>query len=174
MPRVNTPGFHSPCPRRLGSALARSAPWMAAGVLVVLVIAGLTRDPSTVVLTARLAVPSARLPFGADALGRDLLARFGHDAVLTVGMAVAVTVLCLAVGLAIGLASRSGCPGPTSGAHSDGDARSAAAWASRSSKVASSAGLVSSAVSNMQQSGIRRPVRARSSVSCPATSPGSS
>ena len=52
--------------------------------------------------------------------------------------------------------------------------RSAAAWASRSSKVASSAGLVSSAVSNTQQSGIRRPVRARSSASCPAASPGSS
>ena len=78
MPRVNTPGFHSPRPRSLGSALTRSAPWMAAGVLVVLVIAGLTRDPPTVVLTARLAAPSARLPFGADALGRDLLARFGH------------------------------------------------------------------------------------------------
>ena len=52
--------------------------------------------------------------------------------------------------------------------------RSAAALASRSSKVASSAGLVSSAVSNTQQSGIRRPVRARSSASCPATSLGNS
>jgi len=100
MPRVNTPGFHSPRPRSLGSALTRSAPWMAAGVLVVLVIAGLTRDPSTVVLTARLAArrPGSRsgpMPSVATCSPGSV------TAVLTVGTAVAVTVLCLAVGLAM-------------------------------------------------------------------------
>lgn len=48
------------------TTLDRGAPWVAAGVLVVLVIAGLARDPSTGVLTDRLAAPSPRLPFGAD------------------------------------------------------------------------------------------------------------
>ncbi len=93
------------------STLARSAPGLAAGVLVLLVMAGLVRDSSTVTLGDRLAAPSGRLPFGADALGRDTLARFGHGAVLTVGTAVAVTAVCLVVGLAVGLASRSGRPG---------------------------------------------------------------
>lgn len=91
-----------------GSALARRAPWLVAGALLLVVAAGVLRDPGAVVLADRLAAPSPRLPFGADALGRDLLARFGHGAVLTVGTALAVTALCLVAGLAVGLASRAG------------------------------------------------------------------
>ncbi|MFD8497181.1 ABC transporter permease subunit [Amycolatopsis sp. NPDC059657] len=68
--------------------------------------AGLPRDPLAVDLTARLLPPSARHPFGTDSLGRDLLARIGHGALSTVGLAVLVTVAALLIGLAWGLTVR--------------------------------------------------------------------
>lgn len=91
-----------PGPRRL-----RAVPWTLATLLAVAIAAGLLRDPAAVELQRRLAAPSAALPFGADELGRDLLARFGHGAVLTLGTALAVTALALAIGLTVGLLSRS-------------------------------------------------------------------
>ncbi|GAA4769707.1 ABC transporter permease subunit [Actinomycetospora chibensis] len=87
---------------------ARSwAPWVAAGVLAAVVVAGLPRDPSAVVEGRRLAPPSWSVPLGADALGRDLWARVAHGALLTVGTAVAVTATCLVVGLLVGVGARS-------------------------------------------------------------------
>lgn len=44
--------------------LTRCAPWLAGGVLGVLIVLGLLRDPSAVVLADRLAAPSAGSPFG--------------------------------------------------------------------------------------------------------------
>lgn len=98
-----------PLPREsLPGGRARSwAPWAAAGVLAVVVVAGLPRDPSTVVEGRRLAAPSWSAPLGADALGRDLWARVAHGALLTVGTAVAVTAVCLVVGLLVGVGARS-------------------------------------------------------------------
>lgn len=75
-------------------------------VIVAALIAGLLRDPLAVDLTARLLPPSARHPFGTDALGRDLLARIGHGVLSTVALAVAVTAVALVIGLAWGLLVR--------------------------------------------------------------------
>lgn len=79
-----------------------AVPLIAAGLLAAIVVAGLLRDPFTSG-HARLAAPGLMLPFGADASGRDLLARVGHGAVATMGTALLVALACLAIGLLIGL-----------------------------------------------------------------------
>lgn len=72
------------------------------GTLLALIVAvGLFRDPYSAV-HGRLAPPSLTLPFGADALGRDLLARVGHGAVTTLGVAIIVVLACLVAGLVMG------------------------------------------------------------------------
>ena len=76
-----------------------------AALLVALVLAGIDRDPYTSA-HGRLASPSWALPFGADASGRDLLARVAHGAVTTLGTAAAVVVASLVIGLLIGLLGR--------------------------------------------------------------------
>lgn len=76
-------------------------PGGAAAVLLVVVLVGMTGDPSTS-SHSRLAPPSAGLWFGADASGRDLLARVAHGAVTTVGTALVVLALCLVVGVVVG------------------------------------------------------------------------
>lgn len=79
---------------------------VAGGSLLALVVAtGLGRDPYASA-HARLAPPSWALPLGADASGRDLLARVGHGALLTMGTALAVVLVSLVVGLLLGLAPR--------------------------------------------------------------------
>ena len=70
--------------------------------MLLIVGAGLLRDPFTSA-HARLAAPAWSLPFGADASGRDVLARVGHGAVGTLGTALVVVLVCLAVGIAVGL-----------------------------------------------------------------------
>ncbi|KHD77908.1 ABC transporter permease [Actinoplanes utahensis] len=92
---------HTPAPHRglwitAGAALA---------VLTALIAAGLAGDPYTAD-RGRLAAPSWDLPFGADASGRDLLARLGHGAALTIGAAVLLCAACLLLGLLIGLLPR--------------------------------------------------------------------
>lgn len=93
-----------PAPEAVKGARRREAavPLLAAGLLAVIVVAGLVRDPF-MSGHARLAAPSLALPFGADASGRDLLARVGHGAVATVGTALLVALACLAIGVVIGL-----------------------------------------------------------------------
>ncbi|TKV57144.1 ABC transporter permease subunit [Nakamurella flava] len=93
------PAVRSPARRQwIGPAVILAA-------LVVMVVAGLGRDPLTSAWP-RLAPPSADLPFGADASGRDLLARVAHGAVSTVGLAVVVAMLCTVIGLLLGLMPR--------------------------------------------------------------------
>lgn len=77
------------------------APIASGGVLLLVIVAGMFRDPYAAV-HARLAAPSVELPFGADALGRDLLARVGHGAITTLGTAVFVVAVCLVIGLVLG------------------------------------------------------------------------
>lgn len=72
-------------------------------VLAVVIGWGLLRDPYAVDVAARLAAPSGGHPLGADALGRDVLARLGHGAAATVGTAAAVTVVSWLVALVLGL-----------------------------------------------------------------------
>ncbi|MWV48081.1 ABC transporter permease subunit [Rathayibacter sp. VKM Ac-2803] len=77
-------------------------PLVAAGSLAVIVAAGLLRDPFTSA-HSRLEAPSRALPFGADASGRDLLGRVGHGALTTLGVALLVVLVCVVLGIAIGL-----------------------------------------------------------------------
>jgi ABC-type dipeptide/oligopeptide/nickel transport system permease component/ABC-type antimicrobial peptide transport system permease subunit len=100
------PALHAP-PLPQG----RSSRWAAgacAVALLTLVLAGLLRDPLHVDTAARLLPPSVAHPLGTDALGRDLLARLGHGALRTVGVALAVTAVCTVTGLLLGVAAQVG------------------------------------------------------------------
>ncbi|MFF4623500.1 ABC transporter permease subunit [Nonomuraea jabiensis] len=78
-------------------------------VLAVAVAWGSLLDPLAVDVATRLAGPSWEHPLGADALGRDVLARVGHGAAATLGVSALVCagsyVIALTVGVLPGLAS---------------------------------------------------------------------
>ncbi|WP_409467764.1 ABC transporter permease subunit [Streptomyces sp. HC307] len=100
------PALHAPALSR-----GRLTRWAAAAcglALLTLVTAGLLRDPLHVDTAARLLPPSAAHPLGTDALGRDLLARLGHGALRTVGVALVVTAVCTLTGLVLGMAAQVG------------------------------------------------------------------
>ncbi|MEV0169997.1 ABC transporter permease subunit [Streptomyces sp. NPDC050803] len=89
----------------------RSARWIAtfcALALLTLVGTGLLRDPLHVDTAARLLAPSLEHPLGTDSLGRDLLARLGHGALRTAGLALAVTAVSVLIGLLLGITARVG------------------------------------------------------------------
>lgn len=86
--------------------LARALPVVFGSVLVLLVVAGLFRDPTEVDVSLRLAGPSWERPLGADALGRDLLARVAHGALRTALVALLVTAAALLIGLVMGFLPR--------------------------------------------------------------------
>ncbi|WNV76960.1 ABC transporter permease subunit [Geodermatophilus sp. DSM 44513] len=92
-----TPEASPPAPRAGRWAVGVAA------VLAAVVVAGLLRDPAAQDPARRLAPPSWAAPLGADPLGRDVLARFGHGALLSVGLALALSAVVLAVGLLVGL-----------------------------------------------------------------------
>ncbi|MBZ3906213.1 ABC transporter permease subunit [Streptomyces griseiscabiei] len=100
------PALHAPALSR--GSLARWSAAACALALLVLVTAGLLRDPLHVDTAARLLPPSSAHPLGTDALGRDLLARLGHGALRTVGVALVVTAVCALTGLVLGLAAQIG------------------------------------------------------------------
>ncbi|MFP3990488.1 ABC transporter permease subunit [Streptomyces sp. E11-3] len=77
-------------PLALGAVLATAMGW------------GLLKDPYTVHTAARLAGPSLAHPLGTDSLGRDVLARLGHGAASTVGVALAVCAVSYLIALTIG------------------------------------------------------------------------
>lgn len=79
----------------------RAARWTAAialGLLLLILVFGLPRDPYTIA-HARLSPPSLGLPFGADASGRDLLARVAHGTLGTLLPALGIALLAVLVGL---------------------------------------------------------------------------
>ncbi|KHT28513.1 ABC transporter permease [Pectobacterium carotovorum subsp. carotovorum] len=97
-----------PVPEEHGSPASRHAIWLpiiCVLLLALLLLAGLPRDPYTSAFL-RLQPPSFLLPFGADAMGRDLLARVAHGTLNTCLLALAVSLACLAIGLLIGLFPR--------------------------------------------------------------------
>ncbi|WP_369167351.1 ABC transporter permease subunit [Streptomyces sp. R28] len=100
------PALHAPALAR--GRLTRWAAAACALALLTLVTAGLLRDPLHVDTAARLLPPSAANPLGTDALGRDLLARLGHGALRTVGVALVVTAVCTLTGLMLGMAAQVG------------------------------------------------------------------
>ncbi|CAM3733031.1 ABC transporter permease subunit [Kibdelosporangium persicum] len=91
------------------STLRRAIPAVCAVVMAVVIGWGLLREPLFLDTTARLAAPSGTHPLGTDSLGRDVLARLGHGAAATLGVALLVCVcsyvLALALGFLPGLAS---------------------------------------------------------------------
>lgn len=101
-PAVRLGTLPLPEPTRAGNRGQLVVPGAAGGMLLLIIAAGLLRDPFGSA-HPRLAPPTWSLPFGADASGRDLLARVGHGAVGTLGTALAVVLVCLAVGIAVGL-----------------------------------------------------------------------
>ncbi|MGF1787777.1 ABC transporter permease subunit [Photobacterium swingsii] len=74
-------------------------------LLAVCVGWALFRDPYAIQFS-RLASPSLAAPFGADAVGRDLLARVGGGMLSTVKMGIVATGLSLAIGLILGFVTR--------------------------------------------------------------------
>ena len=81
----------------------RAARWTA-GValtgLIVLLLAGLPRDPYAIA-HPRLAPPGAALPFGADASGRDLLARVAHGTLGTLLPSLGIVLLAILTALVL-------------------------------------------------------------------------
>ncbi|MFC5666033.1 ABC transporter permease subunit [Kitasatospora misakiensis] len=91
-----------PPPRPVRSRRVTAAAALLAALLGAAVGWGLLRDPYTVDTGARLAPPSPRYPLGADGLGRDVLARLGHGAAATLGVALAVCLVSYLVALLLG------------------------------------------------------------------------
>ncbi|MEH0873398.1 ABC transporter permease subunit [Pectobacterium cacticida] len=97
-----------PVPQAHEHAVSRYAIWLpiiCVLLLALLLFAGLPRDPY-VSAFQRLQSPSFILPFGADAMGRDVLARVAHGTLTTCLLALGVSLACLAIGLLVGLFPR--------------------------------------------------------------------
>ncbi|MFI6575964.1 ABC transporter permease subunit [Nocardiopsis sp. NPDC050513] len=92
----------APPPTLPAGPLRRAVPAACGAVLLTVTVWGLTRDPLTVSTSDRLAAPSWAHPLGTDAVGRDVLARLGHGAATTVGLAALVCLLGLAIALVVG------------------------------------------------------------------------
>lgn len=104
-PALRSASLPAPPARFEAPRLAWLVPAGAAAVLAALVLAGAVRDAFTSD-QGRLSAPSAALPLGADASGRDLLARLGQGAGTTIGTALLVCLACCVVGLVVGLVPR--------------------------------------------------------------------
>ncbi|MDE3724600.1 ABC transporter permease subunit [Nocardiopsis sp. N85] len=83
-------------------AVRRAIPWACATLLLTVILWGLTRDAMTVQVAERLAAPSWAHPLGTDGVGRDVLARLGHGALTTVGVAALVCLAGLLIAVPIG------------------------------------------------------------------------
>jgi peptide/nickel transport system permease protein len=95
------PSLHGPT-----KPTSRRLPLVYGALLFGVIGLGLLRDPLGMDLAARLHPPSWALPFGADALGRDVLARIGHGALGTLAVALAVSAAAFVLGLLLGFAPR--------------------------------------------------------------------
>ncbi|MBK2356680.1 ABC transporter permease subunit [Francisella hispaniensis] len=73
--------------------------------LAICAISGSLRDPYSTQFT-RLASPSLAAPFGADAIGRDLLARIGSGMLSTLKVGFIATFLSFIIGLILGFISK--------------------------------------------------------------------
>ncbi|MCU5771198.1 ABC transporter permease subunit [Erwiniaceae bacterium BAC15a-03b] len=80
-------------------------PLIALLLILLLIAAGLPRDAFSSVWL-RLQPPSWSLPFGADAMARDILARVAQGALHTCALALLVTLCTLLIGMLVGLFPR--------------------------------------------------------------------
>jgi peptide/nickel transport system permease protein len=71
--------------------------------LLFLTLWGITRDPFAMTLSKALAPPTAALPFGADHLGRDILARVAHGFFQDMRLGFAVVCCSALIGVSLGL-----------------------------------------------------------------------
>ncbi len=93
-----------PMPKESDVTVSQSTRWLpllCLAFLAAVMLFGLGRDPYNIAFM-RLEPPSLALPFGADAMGRDLLARVAHGSLYTCLLAVTVSLLCLVIGFIIG------------------------------------------------------------------------
>lgn len=88
----------APPPARGDGRAARWTVAVSAAALLLILLAGLPRDPFTIAFD-RLAAPSWSLPFGADASGRDLLARVAHGTLGTLTPAFLIVLAAIVVGV---------------------------------------------------------------------------
>lgn len=91
-----------PRPVRAVRRLHRVVPVTSALAMVVVTAWGLLREPLRIDTLARLAPPSWAHPLGTDSLGRDVLARLGHGAPATLGVAMLVCLGSYVVAMAFG------------------------------------------------------------------------
>ena len=101
-PALRSNSLPAAVPKTPSSKWALLLPAVMLVLLLVVVLAGLPRDPFALDF-ARLQAPSWELPLGADASGRDVLARISHGALSTIGVGAVVAAVCLGIGLLVGL-----------------------------------------------------------------------
>lgn len=104
-PALKAGSMPLPAARSVHHRFAWFIPLLCLLLLVILVMSGLARDPF-VSTFSRLQSPSLLLPFGADAMGRDLLARVAHGTFNTCLLALVVSLACLALGIIVGIFPR--------------------------------------------------------------------
>ncbi|GAB79394.1 peptide/nickel transport system permease protein [Austwickia chelonae] len=104
---------HGSAPVRREGRFAPTLPWwVSASTLTALIVGGLFRTVEIHPDRRHLA-PSLLHPLGTDHVGRDVWGRVGQGALLTIGPALLVSLICLAVGLAVGLVSKQASAGVT-------------------------------------------------------------
>ncbi|WP_245827708.1 ABC transporter permease subunit [Sinomonas mesophila] len=101
-PALRSNSIPTAVPKPASPRSAWILPITALSAIVVLILLGLSRDPYALDFP-RLAPPSWALPLGADAAGRDVLARVSNGALTTILVAIAVAGLCFVLGLVIGM-----------------------------------------------------------------------
>ncbi|UOQ59320.1 ABC transporter permease subunit [Leucobacter rhizosphaerae] len=101
-PALRSNSLPAAVPKTPSSKWALVLPATVLVLLLALILAGLPRDPFALDYT-RLQAPSWELPLGADSSGRDVLARISHGALSTIGIGAIVAVICLVIGLIVGM-----------------------------------------------------------------------
>jgi len=101
-PAIRSNSLPAAVPKTPSSKWALLLPASMLVILLVVILAGLPRDPYALDYS-RLQMPSWELPLGADSSGRDVLARISHGAMATIGLGALVAAISLVIGLIVGM-----------------------------------------------------------------------
>lgn len=82
-----------------------SLAWLSAVILAAVLAGALSSNSATAAVSEPLAAPSAELPLGTDALGRDFLARMLHGARASLGLSALSVLLTVAIGSLAGFSA---------------------------------------------------------------------